>query len=82
MPNHDGAGQQCCYDLAGYLMMSSDNKWGGTPMRSVWKYAIQVTVINLSDPIISEFYPGMRQTRSPPCHTGSRYVRSALMLDI
>eukprot|EP00096_Caligus_rogercresseyi_P016873 TRINITY_DN996_c0_g2_i3.p1 TRINITY_DN996_c0_g2~~TRINITY_DN996_c0_g2_i3.p1 ORF type:complete len:1255 (-),score=221.80 TRINITY_DN996_c0_g2_i3:184-3948(-) len=33
MPNHDGSGQQCCYDLAGYLMLSADNKWGGTPFR-------------------------------------------------
>jgi AMOP domain len=22
--SHDGAGQQCCYDLAGYLMMTPD----------------------------------------------------------
>ena len=28
-----GAGQQCCYDLANNLMMTSDNKWGGSPMR-------------------------------------------------
>jgi len=34
MPNHDGAGQQCCYDLAGNLMMTSDNMWGGNPMRN------------------------------------------------
>ena len=34
LPNHDGAGQQCCYDLAGYLMMTSDNKWGGNPRRN------------------------------------------------
>ena len=32
--SHDGAGQQCCYDLAGYLMMTSDNKWGGNPLRN------------------------------------------------
>ena len=32
-PSHDGAGQQCCYDIAGYLMMSSDNQWGGKPRR-------------------------------------------------
>ena len=31
--SHDGAGQQCCYDLAGYLMMTTDNKWGGKPRR-------------------------------------------------
>ena len=31
--SHDGAGQQCCYDFAENLMMSSDNKWGGNPMR-------------------------------------------------
>ena len=31
--SHDGAGQQCCYDIAGYLMMSSDNQWGGKPRR-------------------------------------------------
>ena len=33
-PSNDGAGQQCCYDKNGYLMMTSDNKWGGKPMRS------------------------------------------------
>ena len=32
--SHDGAGQQCCYDLAGYLMMTADNKWGGNPLRN------------------------------------------------
>ena len=31
--SHDGAGQQCCYDLAGYLMMTSDNMWGGKTRR-------------------------------------------------
>jgi hypothetical protein len=34
IPNHDGAGQQCCYDLAGYLMLNADNKWGGKPRRN------------------------------------------------
>ena len=32
--SHDGAGQQCCYDLAGYLMLTADNKWGGNPLRN------------------------------------------------
>ena len=31
--SHDGTGQQCCYDLAGYLMMNADNAWGGKPSR-------------------------------------------------
>ena len=30
----DGAGQQCCYDRDGYLMMSADQMWGGNPHRA------------------------------------------------
>jgi len=34
MVNADGAGQQCCYDIDGYLMMTSDSMWGGNPHRA------------------------------------------------
>ncbi|CAG0880442.1 unnamed protein product [Cyprideis torosa] len=34
MPNKDAAGQQCCYDRDGYLMMSTDSMWGGNPHRA------------------------------------------------
>lgn len=34
LSSRDGAGQQCCYDKDGLLMMTSDNKWGGNPGRS------------------------------------------------
>ncbi|KAB7507382.1 Protein mesh [Armadillidium nasatum] len=34
LPNKDGAGQQCCYDRNGYLMMTSDQMWGGHPQRA------------------------------------------------
>ncbi|CAG0924040.1 unnamed protein product [Notodromas monacha] len=34
MANKDAAGQQCCYDRDGYLMMTTDNKWGGNPQRA------------------------------------------------
>ena len=30
----DGAGQQCCYDIDGFLMMTSDTMWGGNPHRA------------------------------------------------
>ncbi|CAL8070989.1 unnamed protein product [Orchesella dallaii] len=33
MPTGSGAGQQCCYDMHGYLMMTIDSKWGGRPNR-------------------------------------------------
>ena len=29
-----GAGQQCCYDPHGFLMMTADQKWGGRPGRA------------------------------------------------
>ena len=32
--SQNGAGQQCCYDIAGNLMMTADNKWGGKPLRN------------------------------------------------
>ena len=32
--SNDGAGQQCCYDIDGYLMMTSDSMWGGNPHRA------------------------------------------------
>lgn len=34
LPNEDGAGQQCCYDRDGYLMMTADKMWGGNPHRA------------------------------------------------
>ncbi|XP_068250957.1 protein mesh isoform X1 [Palaemon carinicauda] len=34
LPNKDGAGQQCCYDRDGYLMMTADKMWGGNPHRA------------------------------------------------
>ncbi|KAK7080924.1 hypothetical protein SK128_016330 [Halocaridina rubra] len=34
LPNKDGAGQQCCYDRDGYLMMTADKMWGGHPHRA------------------------------------------------
>ncbi|KAF2368716.1 NIDO domain, partial [Trinorchestia longiramus] len=34
LPNKDGAGQQCCYDRDGYLMMTADTMWGGNPHRA------------------------------------------------
>lgn len=33
-PNMHGAEQQCCYDRAGYLMMSYDQMWGSRPRRN------------------------------------------------
>ena len=61
--SYDGAGQQCCYDLAGYLMMTSDNKWGGNPMRNhnlgllPWNEANKIPTLShwLADVI--PFYP-------------------------
>ena len=61
--SHDGAGQQCCYDLNGYLMMTSDNKWGGTPMRShnlgvlPWNEAAKIPTMSHWLQDISPFYP-------------------------
>jgi len=63
LPNHDGAGQQCCYDLDGYLMMTSDNMWGGTPMRShnlgvlPWNEATKIPTMSHWLQDISPFYP-------------------------
>ena len=34
VPSNDGAGQQCCYDIDGFLMMTSDTMWGGNPHRA------------------------------------------------
>ncbi|XP_071512852.1 protein mesh [Panulirus ornatus] len=34
LPNKDGAGQQCCYDRDGYLMMTADKIGGGNPHRA------------------------------------------------
>ncbi|CAG0885412.1 unnamed protein product [Darwinula stevensoni] len=34
MANKDAAGQQCCYDREGYLMMTTDTQWGGNPHRA------------------------------------------------
>ncbi len=61
--SYDGSGQQCCYDLAGYLMMSSDNKWGGNPLRYhnlgllPWNEANKIPTLShyLSD--VMPFYP-------------------------
>ncbi|TRY73653.1 hypothetical protein TCAL_08799 [Tigriopus californicus] len=63
IPNYDGSGQQCCYDLAGYLMLSSDNKWGGKPLRHhnlgllPWNEANKIPTLShwLAD--IMPFYP-------------------------
>jgi len=63
MPNHDGAGQQCCYDFAGYLMMTSDNKWGGNPMRShdlgvlPWNEANKIPTLSHYLQDVIPFYP-------------------------
>jgi len=63
MPNHDGAGQQCCYDIAGYLMMTSDNKWGGAPMRNhnlgvlPWNEANKIPSMSHWLQDVSPFYP-------------------------
>ena len=61
--SHDGAGQQCCYDLDGYLMMTSDNKWGGKPMRShnlgvlPWNEAAKIPTLSHWLQDVSPFYP-------------------------
>ncbi|XP_043469976.1 protein mesh isoform X2 [Leptopilina heterotoma] len=34
IPNVDGSEQQCCYDKAGFLMLSYDQQWGSKPHRS------------------------------------------------
>jgi len=34
LANQDGAGQQCCYARNGYLMMSADQMWAGSPHRA------------------------------------------------
>ncbi|XP_033217639.1 protein mesh isoform X2 [Belonocnema kinseyi] len=34
VPNIDGSEQQCCYDKAGYLMLTYDQQWGSRPHRS------------------------------------------------
>ena len=62
-PSNDGAGQQCCYDKNGYLMMTSDNKWGGKPMRShnlgvlPWNEANKIPSLSHWLQDISPFYP-------------------------
>eukprot|EP00095_Tigriopus_kingsejongensis_P008816 maker-scaffold1015_size70757-snap-gene-0.10 protein:Tk08816 transcript:maker-scaffold1015_size70757-snap-gene-0.10-mRNA-1 annotation:"hypothetical protein DAPPUDRAFT_305821" len=61
--SYDGSGQQCCYDLAGYLMLSSDNKWGGKPLRNhnlgmlPWNEANKIPTLShwLAD--VMPFYP-------------------------
>ena len=61
--SHDGAGQQCCYDLDGNLMMTSDNKWGGKPMRShnlgvlPWNEAAKIPSLSHWLQDVSPFYP-------------------------
>ena len=61
--SNDGAGQQCCYDLNGYLMMTSDNKWGGKPMRShnigvlPWNEAAKIPSLSHWLQDVSPFYP-------------------------
>ena len=61
--SNDGAGQQCCYDKNGYLMMTSDNKWGGKPMRShnlgvlPWNEANKIPSLSHWLQDISPFYP-------------------------
>jgi len=63
LANHDGAGQQCCYDLANNLMMTSDNKWGGSPMRShnlgvlPWNEASKIPSLSHWLQDISPWYP-------------------------
>ena len=62
-PNHDGAGQQCCYDLAGYLMMTADNKWGGNPLRNhnlgvlPWNEANKIPTLSHYLYDVAPFYP-------------------------
>ena len=56
--SHDGAGQQCCYDLAGYLMMTSDNKWGGNPLRNHNLGNIIIILINKKVIIITALHYG------------------------
>ena len=70
--SHDGAGQQCCYDQAGYLMMTSDNKWGGKPRRShnlgvlPWNEANKIPTMSHWLQDIMTFYPCcMWQVPSP-----------------
>ena len=66
MFSHDGAGQQCCYDLNGYLMMTYDNMWGGKPMRShnlgvlPWNEAAKIPSLSHWLQDISPFYPCCR----------------------
>jgi len=63
LANHDGSGQQCCYDQAGILMMTSDNKWGGAPMRShdlgvlPWNEANKIPSLSHYLQDVSPFYP-------------------------
>lgn len=63
IPNHDGAGQQCCYDLAGYLMLTADNKWGGNPMRNhnlgllPWNEANKIPTLSHYLADVIPFYP-------------------------
>ena len=61
--SYDGSGQQCCYDLAGYLMMTTDNKWGSNPLRNhnlgllPWNEANKIPTMShwLAD--VLPFYP-------------------------
>lgn len=82
--SHDGAGQQCCYDLAGYLMMSTDNRWGGKPRRNhnlgvlPWNEANKIPTLShfLSD--VAPFYYCClwQEEQSPGCQL-FRYERRA-----
>ncbi|XP_021954689.1 protein mesh isoform X2 [Folsomia candida] len=63
MPTRSGAGQQCCYDIHGYLMMTFDQKWGGRPGRShdyghiPWNEASKVPSLSHYLHDIAPFFP-------------------------
>ncbi|CAG7823396.1 unnamed protein product [Allacma fusca] len=63
MPSQSGGGQQCCYDIFGYLMMTQDNKWGGRPGRAhdlghiPWNEASKVPSLSHYLHDVAPFFP-------------------------
>lgn len=58
-----GAGQQCCYDVHDYLMMTADQKWGGRPARAhdfgqlPWNEANKVPSLSHYHHDVASFFP-------------------------
>jgi len=58
-----GAGQQCCYDVHEYLMMTADQKWGGRPSRAhdfgqlPWNEANKVPSLSHYHHDVAPFFP-------------------------